>query len=176
MLAQRKELRRLGVENKRIYVDRGLAGDPPRPALEKALASVQRGDTLMVTTLGRLARSMRDASSIGERLAAAGVRLSLGGVLHDPVDPSGRGLFDLLATFAEFEVDVLRLRTRQGMVVARANGRLKGRKPKLTAAQHAELLERYASREYTVSELAERFSVSRATVYRALDRAGVQAG
>ncbi len=176
MLAQRKELRRLGVENKRIYVDRGLAGDPPRPALEKALASVQRGDTLIVTKLGRLARSMRDASSIGERLAAGGVKLSLGGVLHDPADPGGRGLFDLLATFAEFEVDVLRLRTRQGMVVARANGRLKGRKPKLTAAQHAELLERYAGRQYTVSELAERFSVSRATVYRALDRAGVQAG
>jgi DNA invertase Pin-like site-specific DNA recombinase len=175
MLAQRKALRRLGVENKRIYVDRGLAGDPPRPALQKALAAAQRGDTIIVTKLGRLARSMRDASAIGERLAAAGVKLSLGGVLYDPKDPAARGLFDLLGTFAEFEVDVLQLRTRQGMVVARANGRLKGRKPKLTSGQQAELLELYASRQHHVSELAQRFSVSRATVYRALDRAGVQA-
>ena len=175
LIAQRKALRRLGVDNKQIYVDRGLAGNPPRPGLERVLGAVRRRDTLVVPALGRLARSVRDARAIGEELAARGVKLSLGGVVYDPEDPISRCLFELLPTFADFEVDLLRLRTREGMAVARANGKLKGKQPKLTASQHAELLELHNSGEHTISELAERLSVSRATIYRALARAGSEA-
>jgi DNA invertase Pin-like site-specific DNA recombinase len=175
LIVQRKALRELGVENKRIYVDRGLAGNPPRSGLEKALGAVRRGDTLVVARLGRLARSVRDARSIGEELAARGVKLSLGGIVYDPKSANGRCFFELLSTFAEFEADLLQLRTREGMAVARANGRLKGKRPKLTASQHAQLLELRSSGEHTISELAERLSVSRATIYRALDRAAAQA-
>jgi DNA invertase Pin-like site-specific DNA recombinase len=175
LIAQRKALRKLGVDNKLIYVDRGLAGNPARPGLEKVLGAVQRRDTLVVPRLGRLARSMRDARAIGEQLAARGVKLSLGGVVYDPEGETSRCLFEMLATFAEFEVDLLQLRTREGMAVARANGKLKGKQPKLTASQHTELLERHNSGEQTISELAERLSVSRATIYRALARAGAQA-
>jgi DNA invertase Pin-like site-specific DNA recombinase len=175
LTAQRKALRQLGVDNKRIYVDRGLAGNPPRPGLEKVLAAVQRRDTLVVSRLGRLARSMRDARAIGEELAARGVKLSLGGVVYDPEDPISRCFFDMLGTFAEFEVDLLRLRTREGMAVARTNGKLKGKQPKLTPSQHAELLELHNTGKHTISELAERLSVSRATIYRALARAGAEA-
>jgi DNA invertase Pin-like site-specific DNA recombinase len=71
LIARRKALRQLGVDNEQIYLDRGLAGKPPRPGLEKALGAVGRGDTLVVASLGRLARSMRDARSIGEARAAA---------------------------------------------------------------------------------------------------------
>jgi len=172
---QRKALRGLGVENKQIYVDRGLAGNPPRPGLENALGAVHRGDTLVVARLGRLARSVRDAHSICEQLAARGMKLSLGGTVYDPKNASGRCFFELLATLAEFELDLLQLRTREGMAVARAKGKLKGKPPKLTATQHAELLELHNSGEHTITELAERLSVGRATIYRALDRAGPQA-
>ena len=157
LLEQRKLLRALGVDNKRIYVDRGLAGDPPRPALEKALGAVDRGDTLVVTKLSRLARSMRDANTIGTTLASGGVKLSLGGTTYDPRDRSTRRLFELLGTFAEFEVELLSLRTREGMAVARANGRLRGRRPKLNERQHAELLELFDAGEHTISGLAARF-------------------
>jgi DNA-binding MarR family transcriptional regulator len=61
------------------------------------------------------------------------------------------------------------------MAVARANGKLKGKQPKLSASQHAQLLELRNTGEHTISELAERLSVSRATIYRALDRARAQA-
>jgi DNA invertase Pin-like site-specific DNA recombinase len=175
LTAQRKALRQLGVAKERIYVDRGLAGNPPRPGLEKVLAAVGRGDTLVVPRLGRLARSLRDARAIGEQLAARGVKLSLGGVVYDPEDPASSCLFEVLATFAEFEVDLLRLRTREGMAVARANGKLKGKQPKLTARQHAQLLELHNTGQRTISQLAERLSVSRATIYRALDRAAAEA-
>ncbi len=175
LTAQRKALRQLGVENNQIYVDRGLAGNPPRPGLEKALEAVRRGDTLVVARLVRLARSVRDAHSICEQLVARGAKLSLGATVYDPKREPGRRFFELLASFAEFELDLLQLRTREGMAVARANGKLKGKKPKLTASQHAQLLELYNSGEHTITELAERFSVGRATIYRALERSGTDA-
>jgi DNA invertase Pin-like site-specific DNA recombinase len=79
--------------------------------------------------------------------------------------------FNILATFAEFEVDLLRLRTREGMAVARAKGKLRGKQPKLTPRQQAELTRMHATGEYTIADLMEVFSVGRATVYRALKRA-----
>ena len=61
-----------------------------------------------------------------------GVRLNIGGSLHDPTDPIGRLLFTTLSMIAEFEADLARARTREGMAVARAKGRLRGKQPKLS--------------------------------------------
>ncbi|MFF1629953.1 helix-turn-helix domain-containing protein, partial [Streptomyces sp. NPDC058272] len=66
--------------------------------------------------------------------------------------------------------DLLRMRTREGMAVARAKRKLKGKQPKLTARQQAHLVKEHATGEHTIADLAEIFSVSRATVYRALER------
>jgi DNA invertase Pin-like site-specific DNA recombinase len=71
-------------------------------------------------------------------------------------------------TFPEFEVDLLRLRPGEGMAVARAKGRLKGRQPKLTAKQQKELRRMHGTDDYTISDLAELFKVFRPTVYRTL--------
>jgi DNA invertase Pin-like site-specific DNA recombinase len=79
--------------------------------------------------------------------------------------------FNMLAVFAEFEADLLRMRTREGMAVARARGKLKGRQPKLSARQQAELVRMHSTGDYTIAELMEVFSVGRATVYRVLQRA-----
>jgi hypothetical protein len=69
-------------------------------------------------------------------------------------------------TFAEFEVDLLRLRTREGMAIARAKGRLRGKQPKLTTAQQTHLVKLHGAGEHSIADLAELFSVSRPTVYR----------
>ena len=117
------------------------------------------------------ARSVPDARAIGDSLAAGGVRLSIGGTAYDPTDPMGKMFFNILATFAEFEVDLLRMRTREGLAIARANGRLKGKPPKLTARQRVHLLHLARGGEHTIAGLAELFSVSRATIYREIARA-----
>jgi DNA invertase Pin-like site-specific DNA recombinase len=83
----------------------------------------------------------------------------------------GKMFFNILATFAEFESDLIRMRTREGMAVARAKGKLKGRQPKLSAKQQRELLRMHETGEYTIADLGELFSVSRPTVYRVLNRA-----
>ncbi len=133
LTVQRRILSDLGVADDRVYLDHGLTGrNRSRPGLTQALAALRAGDTLVVPKLDRLARSVPDARAIGDSLAARGVRLSLGGTVYDPADPMGKCFFNILATFAEFEVDLLRMRTREGMAVARAKGKLKDKPPKLS--------------------------------------------
>lgn len=96
--------------------------------------------------------------------------LSLGGNSHDPTDPVGRLLFNLLGMVAEFEADLIRARTREGMAVAKAKGRLKSKQPKLSKTQRKHLLTLRDAGEHTQAELAELFRVSRTTMYRELHR------
>lgn len=170
--ANRQILLDLGVPADQIYLDRAYSGTTrERPGLDQALAAVRAGDTLVVPKLDRLARSVPDARAIGDSLAARRIRLQLGTMIYDPTDPMGKMFFNILATFAEFEVDLLRMRTREGMAIAKAKGRLKGRAPKLSAPRQAHLLKLHAAGEHTIAELAELFEVSRPTVYRVLERA-----
>jgi DNA invertase Pin-like site-specific DNA recombinase len=155
----------------RVYIDHAISGTKrERPGLDQALATVRTGDTLVVPKLDRLARSVPDARGIGDTLAKRGVSLSLGGQIYDPDDPMGKLFFNILTTFAEFEVDLIRMRTREGMAVARAQGKLKDRQPKLSAMQQRELKRMHQTGEYTISDLGELFSVSRPTVYRTISR------
>ena len=82
----------------------------------------------------------------------------------------GRMFFNIPATFAEFEADLIRLRTREGMVLAKARGQLRGKQPKFSERQQKELRRMRESGEYSISDLAELFPVSRPTVYRTLQR------
>ena len=171
LAAQRQALLELGVVEDRIYTDHGLTGPTrARPGLDQALAAVREGDTLVVPKLDRLARSVPDARAIADRLRERGVKLALGRTLYDPDDPMGKLFFNILATFAEFEADLIRMRTREGMAIARARGKLRGKQPKLSDRQQRELCRMHATGEYFISDLAELFSVSRPTVYRTLNR------
>jgi len=146
LTAQRDGLTALGVKPKRLYVDHGLTGrNRDRPGLREALAACRAGDTLVV---------------------------NIGGSVHDPNDPIGRLLFNVLAMIAEFESDLIRMRTREGMKVAKAKGRLRGKSPKLSATQETHLVGLYRAGKHTTAELAELFSVGRSTIYRAVERAG----
>ncbi len=172
LTAQRDALAGLGVSLGRVCVDHGLTGtNRARPGLRQALAACRTGDTLVVTKLDRLARSLPDARDIADELTDRGVRLNLGGSVHDPTDPVGRLLFNVLAMVAEFEADLARARTREGMAVAKAKGRLRGKQPKLKPKQEAHLVDLWNASGHTSLELAELFGVARSTVYRAIQRA-----
>ena len=127
LTAQRQALQDLGVTLDRIYMDKGLTGtNRARPGLDQAMAAVRKGDTLVVPKLDRLARSVPDPRHIADQLQAKGVKLALGRNIHDPSDPMGKMFFNILATFAEFEADLIPMRTREGMAIARAKGKLRG--------------------------------------------------
>lgn len=110
---------------------------------------MRAGDTLVVTKLDRLA---------------------LGATVYDPTDPMGKMFFNILATFAEFEADLIRMRTREGMKIAHAKGKLRGKKPKLSDKRQRELRRMYDTGDYSISDLADVFAVSRPTVYRTLEK------
>lgn len=113
---------------------------------------------------------MPDARAVGDDLAERGIALSLGGQVYGPTDRMRRMFFNVLAIFAEFEVDLLRARTKEGMAVARAKGKLRGKQPKLSPKQQTELRRMRAIGDYTITDLTELFAVARPTVYRTLQR------
>jgi len=90
----------------------------------------------------------------------------------DPTDAVGRLLFNVLAMVAEFEADLIRLRMREGMKVAKAKGHLRGKQPTLNRRQEAHLVSLCGPGEYSTAELGDLFGVARSTVYRAIQRAG----
>lgn len=120
LAAQRDGLHSLGVDPENAHVDHGMTGtNRERPGLREALAAVRKGDVLVVTKLDRLARSLPDARDIADELTRKDVTLNLGGSVYDPTDPVGRLLFNVLGMVAEFEADLIRARTREGMAIAK---------------------------------------------------------
>jgi DNA invertase Pin-like site-specific DNA recombinase len=173
LTAQREQLAALGVPPDRVYLDKGLTGTSrARPGLDQALAAVRDGDTLTVTKLDRLARSVPDALDILGQLSDRGVRFALGNSVYDWQDPFARMFLQILAVIAEFEAGLIRQRTREGMAIARSRGKLRGKPPKLSPAQAREVCRMHASGEYAITEIAELFRVSRPTIYRTLQRPG----
>lgn len=152
-------------------MNKGLTGtNRARPGLDQAMAAVRKGDILVVPKLDRLARSVPDARHIADQLQAKAVKLALGRNIHDPGDRMGKMFFNILATFAEFEADLICMRTLEGIAIARAKGKLRGKQPKLSDKQ-CELCRMHATGGYSIGDLAEIFAVSRPTVYRTLNRA-----
>jgi DNA invertase Pin-like site-specific DNA recombinase len=138
LTAQRNGLHALGVGDDRTYVDHGLTGtNRDRPELRLALTACRAGDTLVVSKLDRLARSLPDARDIPDELTKRNVKLSLGGSIHDPTDPVGRLLFNVLAMVAEFEADPTAHPGRDEG--GEGQGRLRGKQPKLKEGPRATL-------------------------------------
>lgn len=152
----------------RVFTDKASGKLARRPELDKALEFLRSGDTLVITKLDRLGRSVRNLVDLSLDLSARGVGLR---VLHQGIDtstPGGRLFFHIVASIAEFERDLISERTRDGLEAARARGRQGGRRPKMTDTKLATAREMYDSKRYTVAQIAETLGVSRATLYRAL--------
>ena len=81
------------------------------------------------------------------------MKLALGATVHDPTDPMGKMFFNIVATFAEFEADLIKMRTREGMAIAKAKGKLRGKRPKLSEKQQKELCRMHDTGEYSISDL-----------------------
>lgn len=176
LTAQRDQLLQLGVSTERIYADHGASGrSDDRPGLQRALAACRAGDTLVVTKLDRLARSVPDARAILEDLHSRGVAFSIGGTVHNPDDPMSKFLVNALAMVAEFESDLISQRIREGLVVAKRKGKLRGKQPKLTQRQETAMLELYSQGEHTIAEICEMYQITRSTFQRAKVRAAQRA-
>jgi DNA invertase Pin-like site-specific DNA recombinase len=142
-----------------------------RKALAKALNVLANGDTLLVCRLDRLARSTRDLLNILDRIAKAGATFkSLGDGWADTTTPHGRLMLTVLGGLAEFERELIRQRTGEGRVRAKARGVKFGRKQKLTPRQAREVFERRTVQGQSLSEIARSYNVSHTTIMRLVER------
>jgi DNA invertase Pin-like site-specific DNA recombinase len=150
-----------------IFVDHFSGTKSSRPELDRAKDVLRAGDTLVITRLDRLGRSTKDLLEISQWLRINNVNLVGTGQSIDTPTTEGRLFFAMMAAFAEFEHDLMVARTLDGLTAARARGRNRGRKPKVTSSQSAAIRKWYNDGE-TVTALASSFNVSRPTIYRAL--------
>lgn len=164
--AQHDALLAAGVDPKFTYVEKASTRLAVRPELEKLRAMLRPGDTIVVTKVDRLARSLLDLITIANDLRDQGVTLEVLAGTFNRADPMGEAFFQMTGVFAQLERDLIRVRTSEGLEAARARGRTGGRKPKLTSAQAAEVRRLYAAREKTVAEIGELFGITRESVYR----------
>jgi DNA invertase Pin-like site-specific DNA recombinase len=152
-----------------IFTDYASGALARRTELDETLKYLRSGDTLIITKLDRLGRSVKNLKAIADRLDDAGVGLRVLDQGIDTSTPGGRLFFHLLAAMAEFEHDLIVERTHDGLAAARARGRTGGRKPKMTPTRIAQARAMYDAGELTVQEIAEAFGVTRPTIYRHLE-------
>jgi DNA invertase Pin-like site-specific DNA recombinase len=136
-----------------------------RTELQMLLDFLRRGDTLVVTRIDRLARSIKDLQDIVYTLKEQGVTLK---AIEQPIDTrsaAGKAFLDMLGVFAEFETNLRRERQIEGIAAAKSRGVYRGRKPSVNTAEIQRLR---LEDKLGATEIARRLGVGRATVYRAL--------
>lgn len=139
-----------------------------RPEFQSCMGYLREGDTLIITRLDRLARSVVHLAQLAARFQSENINLL---VLDQSIDTStstGRMMFNMLTSLAEFETDLRSERQAEGIAKARENGVKFGRPNKVTEALKTEIYSRRLSGA-TIGQLAKEFSLGEATIYRALN-------
>jgi len=162
-----------------IYTETASGAKAERQELDRLLSQVRKGDVIVIWKLDRLGRSLKHLVEVVTTLMEKGVGLKS---LRDPIDTTtaqGRLIFNLFASLAEFERDLIQERTNAGLQAARARGRMGGRPKGLSAAAHkkaiaAEAL--YKEGKLSVRDIAHNQNISKATLYSYLRHRGVQIG
>lgn len=162
---QERDLRRAGCE--KLFIEQVSSVDVARRvALEQALGFAREGDTLVVTKLDRLARSVAHLVGLLDRLDKRGVRLLILDMGVDTGTPTGKLMLTILGGVAEFEREIMLERQREGIAKAKAEGRYRGRAP--TARAKADEVRSLQRAGVGASEIARRLNIGRASVYRIL--------
>lgn len=149
-----------------IYEETASGKSSSRIELEHCRKALRSGDTLVVWRLDRLGRSLSDLVKIISDLERDGTTFESLGEKIDTGSASGKLQFHVFAALAEFERNLIRERTLAGLTAARARGRVGGRKPKLSEKQIREIKALLSDPAARVNEVAERYGVSRATLYK----------
>jgi DNA invertase Pin-like site-specific DNA recombinase len=165
LVSQDAELHKAGAV--KVYREKISGVTARRPQLEKLLHMIGPGDVVLVTRLDRLARSTRDLLNILDKISKAGAQFkSLRETWADTTTPVGRLMVTIIGGIAEFERELIRARTGDGIRRAKAAGVHMGRSPKLTKHQQREVLARLARGEETLVEIARTYNVSHMTISR----------
>lgn len=171
---QKRDLKALGVkDSKKIFWEYESGTKADRAELEKALASLKAGDTLIATEVSRLTRSTKHLYDIIDFAKEKRIKLILGSFVvdctNDELDPMTKAFLQIAGVFAELERDMTVSRIKSGIQNAKAKGKVLGR-PAITAedvpSSFIKHYPKYKAKELNVSELARLCDLSRTTVYK----------
>lgn len=151
---------------KKIFTEKASGGRWDRPELQRMLDQLREGDIVLVWKLDRLSRSLLDLLRVIAKFDELGVGFRSLTESVDTTTPAGRMLLQMIGAFAEFERQMIRERTREGLKAAKKKGRLAGRPKALNVDQIAEAKKMIESRKKTKAEVARLFGVHPSTVSR----------
>lgn len=154
----------------KIFVDKISGVATERKGLQEALAYARPGDTLVVWKLDRLGRTLKNLIHFINELHTKNINFISLQESIDTTSPSGKLVFHLFASLAEFERDMIIERTKAGLSAARARGRVGGRRKKLTPEKLKQVKALYDSKTVPVKEICSTFSIAKPTLYKYLKK------
>ena len=149
-----------------VFQEKASGGRWDRPELQRLMEQLRPNHVVVVWKLDRLSRSLKDLLILMERIDQAGAGFRSLTEAIDTTTPAGRMMMQIVGSFAEFEREMLRERTRNGLEAARKLGRIGGRRPKLNPEQKSEAVRLVVSGEKTAAATARLFSVHPSTISR----------
>lgn len=172
LVLQRDALLAAGIAPERIYEDTCSGTVIDRPGLARALDALRAGDALVVWKLDRIGRSLAHVVELVGALQIKGIGLKVltGGI--DTTSATGRLVFGIFATLAEFERDLIHERTLAGLAAARARGRTGGRPRLMTRAKLRTAMAAMADQTHAATDVAEQLGISTSTLYAYVDGKG----
>ena len=148
-----------------LYCEKMSGTKKSRPELDRMLKEVEDGDTIVIESLSRLGRSVKNLAELMEMFNNRNIRLVSLKETIDTTTPTGKLLFSIMSSLAQFERDILVERTQEGLAAARARGICGGR-PKVEEAAVKKAVALYQTQLYSLKEIKELTGVSASTIYR----------
>ena len=156
-------MEQLGVDE--VYIDRMSGKNTTRPELQKMLAYVRKGDTVIVESISRFARNTRDLLELVEKLTVKGVEFVSKKEAIDTTTPTGKFMLTVFGAVAELEREYILQRQREGIAIAKANGVYKGRKS-LQPPEFEKVTAKWRNGQITAAEAMRQLGMSKSTFYR----------
>ena len=153
----------LGVEQ--IYIDKMSGKNSERPQLKEMMSYARRGDTVIVESISRFARNTRDLLELVEQLAAKGVEFVSQKESIDTATPTGKFMLTVFGAVAELEREYILQRQREGIEIAKTQGKYRGRKP-IFSPDFDRVAAQWRRGELTAVQAMKKLNMSKATFYR----------
>ena len=153
----------LGVDE--VYIDRMSGKNTNRPELQKMMEYVRKGDTVIVESISRFARNTRDLLELVERLTVKGVEFVSKKEAIDTTTPTGKFMLTVFGAVAELEREYILQRQREGIAIAKEQGKYTGRKP-IQTPEFEQITAKWRSGAITAAEAMRTLHVSKSTFYR----------
>ena len=158
----------LGVDE--VYIDRMSGKNTDRPELQRMMEYVRHGDTVIVESISRFARNTRDLLELVERLTAKGVEFVSKKEAIDTTTPTGKFMLTIFGAVAELEREYILQRQREGIAIAKEQGKYTGRKAK-QSPNFDRVVAQWRKGEITAVEAMRTLKMSKTTFYRRVQQA-----